>query len=242
MDIQIIVEKPIPKNSIILEGFQGVGLVGTLAAQYIVDQEKADVVGYMDVPQLPPIAILANGKIRLPIRIHHFKKGKNNFLVFESELPIPQNLVNPIARAISEFAKKNKVKEIISFEGLAVPKIPLEAKVYWISNNRSKFEKRMKSVKLLNSGIVIGVSAALLIQSKTKKVPAAVLMSEAHANFPDGIAAASIIKSINKIYGLNINTSPLEKESKRFEEKVWTIIKKAQQLKEAKTPNETYIG
>ncbi|MCD6575798.1 MAG: proteasome assembly chaperone family protein [Nanoarchaeota archaeon] len=243
MNVEIVVEKPIPRNAIILEGFQGVGLVGTLAAQYIADQQNAEIIGYVDVPEFPPIAILVNGKVREPIRIYKFKKGTNTFVVFESELPIPQKFVNSIAREIANFAKKNKVKEIISLEGLAVPKSPSESKVYWISNNKSKFEKKFKSVQLLKSGIVIGVSAALLIQSKTRKVPAAVLMAEAHADFPDGMAAASLIKAINKIYGLNVDVEPLEKESKRFEEKVWQIIEKAKQLKQAdERPNETYIG
>ena len=35
----------------------------------------------------------------------------------------------------------------------------------------------------------------------------------------------------------------LEKESKKFEDKVWSVIKKAKQLKESSNkPGETYIG
>lgn len=240
---EIIVEKKIPKGTIILEGFQGIGLVGTLAAQYIAERTNAKVIGYIDVPEFPPIAILSNGQVRHPIRIHQFKKGSQNFLIFESELPIPQKLVNSIARAIAEFAKKNKVKEIISLEGLAVPKTPVVSNTYWISNVSKRFKKIEKYAKPLKAGIVVGVSAALLIQAKAKKVPAIVLMAEAHANFPDGMAAASLIKLLNKIYKLDIYVIPLEKEAQKFEEKVWKIIEKARQLKEAgERPGKTYIG
>ena len=242
-NVEIVVEKPIPKGTIIFEGFQGIGLVGTLAAQYISDNTNAKIIGYVYIPEFPPIAILSNGQVRQPIRIYHFKKGKQNFLIFESELPIPQKFINPLAMTIADFAKKNKVKEIISLEGLGVPKVPTKAKTYWISNDEKKFKHLKKIVSQLKSGIVIGVSAALLIHSKTKGVPAAVVMSEAHSDFPDGIAAANLIRVLNKTYNLNIDVAPLEKESKKFEQKIWSVIEKAQQLKQAsQTPGKTYIG
>ncbi len=243
VNVEIVVEGTVPKNAIILEGFQGIGLVGTLAAQYVAEKTNSKVIGYVDVPEFPPIAILVNGKVRPPIRIHTFKKSGKNFIIFESELPIPQNFINPIANAIADFAKKHKVKEIISLEGLAVPKSPIVSKTYWISNTEKKFTHLKKYASSLKSGIVIGVSAALLIKAKVRKIPAAVVMAEAHSNFPDGMAAASLIQLLDKIYKLRIDVAPLERESKRFEEKVWEIIEKAKQLREAtEKPGKTYIG
>ena len=242
-DVKIIINAKIPKNAILIEGFQGVGLVGTLAAQYLVDKKKAEIIGYMDSLEFPPIAILSNGIIRTPIRIHKFKNKGKTFIVFESELPIPQLLINKIATELSNFAKKNKIKEIISLEGLAIPKGPINPKTHWVSNMGDKFPKFKKESNLLKNGVVIGVSASLLIKSKINKIPAIVLMAEAHPNFPDGIAAANIIKLMNKIYNLGIDTSPLEKESKKFEDQIWGVIRKANQLKKSSTnAKETYIG
>lgn len=241
--VEIVFEKDIPKNAVILAGFQSIGLVGALAAQYTAEQSNAEVIGYIDVPEFPPIAILVNGQIRHPIRIHKFKHGSKNFIVFESELPIPQKMVNVIAKQISRFARKFKVKEIVSLEGLAVQKTPSTSNIYWISNIEKKFENFNKHANSLKSGIVVGVSAALLMQAKVEKIPAAVLMAEAHSDFPDGLAAANLIKTLNKIYNFKIDTSPLEKESKKFEEKIWAIVEKAHQLKEVgEKPVKTYIG
>ena len=242
-DVEIYFDGTVPKGTIIIEGFQGVGLVGTLAAQYIADKMKAKVVGYVTSHLLPPMALLINGEIRPPIRIYKFKKGANTFLIFESELPIPQKLITKIAKKIAEFAKKNKVKEIISLEGLAVPKTPIPENTYFISNSEKKFNNLKKHSKLLANGIVIGVSAALLLEAKMQKIPAACIMAEAHADYPDGLAASSIIKLLSKVYGLKIDTAPLEKESKKFEQKVLSIIEKAQQIKESvESPRKTYIG
>jgi uncharacterized protein len=241
--VEIIVDSAIPKNAIFIEGFQGIGLVGTLAAQYLSEIVKAKLIGYVDVSELPPIAILVNGHIQNPIRIHHFKKSGKNFIVFESELPIPQKFINSIARAIADFAKKNKAKEIISFEGLAVPQSPAESKTYWISNVEEDFENFKSHATALKSGIVVGVSAALLVQAKARNVPAAVIMAEAHPDYPDGLAAASLLRVMNKVYKLDVDVRALEKESKKFEAKIWSVIEKAQQIKDAgDNPGRNYIG
>ena len=241
---EIIFEGKVPKEAIILEGFQGIGLVGTLAAEYIAEQKKAKVVGYVDVLELPPIALLVEGSIKNPIRIYHFKEKKQDFLIFVSELPMPQKLANVIAKSIVDFAEQNKAKKIISLEGLSVPESPAESNTYWVSNNTKFFSKKFEKVsKPLNSGIIVGVSASLLTQAKMKNIPSIVLMAEEHTNFPDGSAASSLIKILNKIYNLNVDVEKLEKESENFEKKIWNIIEKAKKLKDSgKTPGKTYIG
>lgn len=244
-EIEIIVEGKIPKNSIIFEGFQGIGLVGTLAAQYIADKTNAKLIGYINSTSLPPMALLVNGELKNPMKVYHFKKGKNDFIIFESELPVPQKEVNKIAEKIAIFAKENKAKEILSFEGIATKQAPKQSKVYGITNKKSNSKKFEKVVGLLQNGIIIGVSAALLIQSKVQNIPAYCLIAEAHADFPDGLAAVSLIKKVNQLYGLNIDVAELEKESKGFENKLWDVIKKAKQLsnvEENAVPKKTYIG
>ncbi len=241
---EIIFDDEVPKNAIILEGFQGIGLVGTIAAEYIAEMKDAKIFGYVDVPNLPPIALLSKGLIKNPIRIYHFKEGKQDYLIVVSEFAIPQKLANEIAKSLVEFAKKNKVKEIISLEGLTVQKKPEDSNTYWVSNRIQAFEKTFgKHSKALETGIIIGVSASLLIQAKLKKIPSIVLMAEAHTKFPDGAAAASLIKLLNKTHKLKVDVKILEEKSEEFESKIWSIIKKAKDLKESnKKPGKTYIG
>ena len=244
MDVEVVVNEKVPKNSIILEGFQGVGLVGTLAAQYIAEKTNAKLVGYITSDALSPMALLIEGEIRHPMRIYQFKKGSQNFLIFESELPIPHKLSNIIAREIANFAKKNGIKEIVSLEGIATPKKPTQSNVYYVTNMTDKVSKKVKdNAKLLKNGIIIGTSAALLIQAKLQKIFTYALMAEAHSKFPDGLAASELVKKINEIYNLEIDTSVLEKESKEFENRLWKVVKKAEKLKSSEgQPKKTYIG
>lgn len=191
------------------------------------------------------MALLVNGEMKNPMKVYHFKKSGQDYIIFESELPVPNKLVTALAEKIAVFAKENKAKEIVCFEGLATKLPPTESNVYGIVASKGTNKKFEKTVKLLQNGIIVGVSAALLIQAKMQKIPAYCFVAEAHADFPDGLAAVSIIKKVNILYGLGIDSSELEKESKRFEDKIWHVIERADQLKEPEigtAPKKNYIG
>jgi uncharacterized protein len=243
--VEIRIEGKVPKNAIIMEGFQGVGLVGTLAAQYVADKTNAKLIGYINSTLLPPMALLINGEIRHPMRVYHFKNKNKDYMIFESELPLPKALVHEMAAKIAEFAEENEAQEIICLEGLAVPKPPVESNVYGVTNTASKEKDLSKFVKLLGNGIIVGVSAALMMEAKIRKVTASCLMAEANADFPDGLAAANIVLKLNSMYDLKINVEELQKESRKFEEKLWKVVEKAEAIKdmgETDTPRKNYIG
>lgn len=243
-EIKIILFDEISKGATIFEGFQGVGLVGTLSAQYLADRTKAKLIGHIHSSELPPMALLVNGELKHPIRIYSFSKGKKNYIIFESELPMPTQLANEVAAKIAEFAVKINAEEIVSFEGIAVQTPPGQSNVFGISNMEKGKNRFSKFVKLLNNGIVIGVAAALLVQAKVYKIPAYCLMAEAHADYPDGLAAAAIIEKLNDIYGFDVDVEALKKESKAFEERLWKVVEQAKEIKDVggETPKKTYIG
>ena len=242
-NVEIRIEGKIPKKAVIIEGFQGVGLVGTLAAQYIADKTKAKLIGYVNSVLMPPMALLINGELRHPLRVYHFKSKGQDFLIFESELPLQKILVHEIAAEIANLAEDNDAKEIICLEGLAVPKPPIESNVYGVTNDSKKEKELSKHVKLLANGIIAGVAAAMLMEAKVRKISASCIMAEANPEFPDGLAAANIILKLNSMYGLKIDVKELQKESKSFEDKLWKVVETAQAIKEVgEVPGKSYIG
>jgi uncharacterized protein len=243
-EVEIRIKGKVPKKAIVLEGFQGIGLVGTIASQYIADKTDAKLIGYLNSTLLPPMALLINGEIKHPMRIYHATAGGQDFLIFESELPLPRSLVHQVAAKIAEFAEQNEVKEIVCLEGLAVPKPPVESNVYVVTNSKSEEKRLGKYAKLLGNGIIVGVSAALMMEAKIRGIKAHCLMAEANPDFPDGLAAASLVEKLNEMYGFKINVEGLKKESKMLEEKLWKVVEKAHEIKqtEAETPKKSYIG
>ena len=69
--VQVILEKePSVKNPILIEGFPGIGLVGNIASQYIVNELKMTYLGAMSSKYFPPLAVLLGGVVNMPVRIY----------------------------------------------------------------------------------------------------------------------------------------------------------------------------
>ncbi len=218
------------QNPVVLTGFQGTGLVGSIALQYLVKKMNAKQIGYVDTNELPPIALLVDGEIQHPIRI--FQCKKKGIILIGTELPIPQKLVYSIASAIVGWSKLNKAKKIICLDGVGSKSSEMseKPKVFAVINNE-KLEKEVKEkTELLRNGVLIGVSAAILLESKERKVKNICYLSEAHNNLPDGYAAAAVINELNKVLKLNVDTKPLIKEAKKFEETLRNVIEKAKAI------------
>ena len=185
---KVVIEGKVPKNFVLIEGFQGVGFVATIAAEYLAEKLNAELIGYVASEELPPLLVFYDGKINHLIRIYKFKWKNQNFVIVVSELPIPTKMVHDISEAIINWAKKNNVKEIVSFEGVVVPQLVHESEVYGISNGLKTKTKFDKKLKMLKNGIIVGMSAAVLMKSKENKIPAFCMLAEAHPDFPDARA------------------------------------------------------
>ncbi|MCW1296613.1 MAG: PAC2 family protein [Candidatus Parvarchaeota archaeon] len=238
--VRIIADDFKPKNPIVIEGFQGFGLVGVIAAEYLADKFNMRQVGHIESNALPAMALLINGEVKFPIRI--FADDKNELVVFDSELPIPQHLAYDIAKEIAEWAEKNNARQIICLEGLAVPTTPQESNVYGIANSKELEEKIKKKVKIIDNGIIIGVSAALLLECQSRNIPAICLMAECHSEFPDGRAAVSVLRALSDLLNLKLDVSPLEKEALEAQKKIKSIIEKAKKIGEVGEKPERIYG
>ena len=239
--IDVVIEGKIPRNFVLVEGFQGIGFVATLAVEYLAEKLKAKQIGYIYSDELPPMLILYKGKINYLMRVYHFKLKKKNFLMIASELPIPSKMVNEISTTVIKWAKKNKCREIVSFEGVVVPSIIGEPKVYGIANDETITKRISKYVSPLRNGLILGMSAALLMKSKQVKIPAYCMLAEAHPDYPDARAAAVLIKKFNEIYGTNVSTEELLKEAEDIEKKLMKVIEKAKRLSQ-RSEVKQYIG
>ncbi len=240
---KIVIEGKLPKNFILLEGFQGVGFVATIAAEYLAEKMKAEQIGYITSEELPPLIMFYNGKISHLIRIYKFKWKNQNFVLIVSELPIPSKLVHELSNEIITWAKKKGVKEIISFEGVVAPQLIHESEVYGISNGLKTKTKFSKSLKLLKNGIIVGMSAAILMKAKENKIPAFCMLAEAHPEFPDARAAAAIINKFNELYGTSVDTTELVEEAKEVEKKLMNVVQKAVKLNKRNFDDtKQYIG
>jgi uncharacterized protein len=211
----------------LIEGFPGMGLVGTIAAKYLEEKLNADMVAHLESAAFVPIIRVHNGYPVFPSRVYVSKKHK--IVVLISEQVIPPLLSKKIADAVVAWIKKKKIKKVISLSGIrSVPKG--QHKVYGIASNlASKKTLKKQGVEVIKDGITSGITALILLKLRDEKINAISLLGNVQVA-ADYKAAALLIEKLNEILGLKIDTKPLMQEAKQTEQ---ALIKNLEQLKQA---------
>lgn len=227
-----IVLKKTPKNPIIIEGFPGFGLVGTIATEFLLEHLKAEMIGEFHYDELSPVAAIHKGKIINPMSIWHVPS--KNIVILHTILNV-KGYEWEIAEQIMTIAKKMNAKEIISLEGVATDDTSDEVKVYSYGNKKLE-EIGAKPVK---ESIIMGVSASLMLRYKKLSC----LFAAAHSQLPDSKAAAKLIEVLDQYLGLKVDYHPLLKQAEEFESKIKTILQQSNKtLKESDKKSMSYLG
>src|SRR3989338_4762504 len=68
-----------PKNPILIEGFPGFGLVGTIASEFLIDHLKTEMIGKVVFEEAPPVVAIHENKVVEPFGI--FYNAKYNIVI-----------------------------------------------------------------------------------------------------------------------------------------------------------------
>jgi len=115
------------RGAIVFDGFPSVGLVSTIATNYLINVLELEHIGIIDSPAFPALSIIRNGEPLSPVRIYGGQievdgdgKETENIVVFISEFAPPLTMVKSLAKIIVDFAVENDCATIITPEGWAV--------------------------------------------------------------------------------------------------------------------------
>ena len=229
-----------PQGVTIVEGFPGFGLVGTISTEFLLDHLDAEKIGYIWFSEINPMVAVHDKKIIDPLGI--FYNRKNNIVILHA-LTNVNGLEWKLADAITLLAKKLKAKEVISLEGVGaignVEKKGSPGAYYYCSKNNKKWGA--VGITSLDEGIVIGVTASLLL--KMKSTPLSCIFVETNSKLPDSRAAAKIIETLDKYLRLGVDASPLLKKAQLFEGKIKNIMQSSHNFKKTKEKKQlSYMG
>ena len=199
-----------------VEGFPGVGLVGHIAASYIVSQLELPQVGFISSDKIPPISFVLNGGILPPLRIH----ARKDLIIFISDLPVSDDHIFEITNLMAKYMKEIGVEKSISLGGIGTG--TTTGKVFAAATDESLL-KDLKDVKILEMGSIGGASGSLLTTCQKEKIPAFGFLAETVGNVPDPRAAVSLVEVLNNLLKLKIDTKPLIKEAEVVEERYRTL-------------------
>ena len=226
-----------PQNVRIIEGFPGFGLVGTITTEYLIDH-LADIekIGNIWFNEMNPLIAIHQGKVIDPLGIFYSKKYN---LVLLHAVTNVNGVEWKLAEAIKEVVKTLNAKELICVEGVgALAKA--SNSVYYISDKNQK-NWDGAGAKRMDEGIVMGVTAAVLL--KSKGIPLSCILAETASNLPDSRASAKVIKILDQYLGLQVDPKPLLKKAVEFEGKLKGMMKGAKEAQISKEKKEVdYMG
>ncbi len=238
MDMELELTKR-PKNVILIEGFPGFGLIGTITTEFLIEHLKAEQIGRIKSNELTPLVAIHDSEVIEPLGI--FYSEKYNIVILHA-LTSLSGLEWKLGDVINELCKQLQVKEVVSIEGVGTPLME-EVKTinpyYYSKTNSKKFESI--GVKPLKEGIVIGVTGALLLNIKS--TPLSCIFVETHSKLPDSRGAAKVIEVLDKYLGLKIDYKPLLKKAEQFEKKLAGLIEQSQTTSVQQKEKElSYLG
>ncbi len=228
-----------PKGPILIGGFPGIGLIGTITTEFLIQHLNAKPIGYIWSEKLVPMAAVHDARVIQPLEIYHDKT--HNILILHALSDI-RGLEWQLGDALIELGKAVKAKEIICLEGVLSRTETSNA--YYLTTSKAK-EKIFNSIKTkvsigpLKEGIIMGVTAALLLRNTSS--PMSGIFIETHSKLPDSKAAAKIIEILDSYLKLNVDYKPLEKAAEEFEGKIKDLMAHAKATDEHKKNKDLHL-
>jgi uncharacterized protein len=123
------------KGATVIDGFPSVGLVSSIAANYLINVLRMEQIGLMDSLYFPTVSLVREGIPQNPVRIYASERigdenSSDRVVAFISEFQPPPNLVKPIAHAMLDWAEDQRCEFLLSPEGVVIDRedTPKEAK------------------------------------------------------------------------------------------------------------------
>jgi len=221
--------KFLPKlnKPILIEGLPGIGNVGKIAVDFLVEELKAKKL-YSFFSYKFPHSVFVNEKNlvempKLELYYKQFGKGskKHDFLFLVGDIqPIDEESCYAFCDEVLKIAKQFNCKNVVTTGGIGLQHVPDKPKVYCTANDQAELQEYTKkglSVEKEIFGVVgpiIGVSGILLALGKKKGVKGVALLAETFGNpFYLGIKGAKeIVQVLEKKLNLGVSVKKISKD------------------------------
>jgi predicted ATP-grasp superfamily ATP-dependent carboligase len=243
-------------NSLLLIGFPSRGFVGTIAANYVVEQLRLRPFAGLYGDELPPTTIGRDGYAYSPVRFYTGAArcgpdGKcDKVVVIVSDIPLDPDILPMAARAIVEWSKENGVALTVVLEGVDAPssrgkgKKPPAAKIYGLRSLASKQDLKAFHVEPVADAALSSHAAALLLAANQSGVDAVALFADARADLPDARASGALLRKVDPMLPqIPLKAEILEKSAEAMEKVLEASLKDSRtQLRALKKTSEMMYG
>ncbi len=196
-------------------GFPGHGLVGSIAARHLIQTLNLEWVGSIRSPLIPPVSVFFEGSLTYPYRIYANEDQDVALLIGEAPVTPPGYF--HIASAALDCLEAHGIKEIVTLDGF--PKMTPDEKtiIYLVAEPELKDKFTDLNLEAPSTGYITGLSGAILNEALIRPIDGYGLLVNTIPHVPDPMGAAFLLKTLEKMKGLEIDTSQLEVEGAKIQ-------------------------
>lgn len=207
----------------LIDGFPSVGFSSAIATESMIHTSQFELGGVIDSESFPPISVVKDGKPNFPTRI--FVNENLKVGVFLSYLTLDQSLHRVTAKTMLSWAKKHKIKLIVSSVAIKDPH-GNEEMIGIGSTESARNKVKEAGLKVLEHGTVPGIPGMLLNEGSISGQDVIVIIFHTDGQGPDFKSSAQLCMAMSKLIpGATCDIPSLQKEAEKAE----IVIKEAQE-------------
>ena len=222
-------------GGVLIESFPSIGLASAIAGTFIVKSLKLNQIAAIDSTRFPSVSVISAEKPEFPARIYASADPK--VAVCLSEFTIPVDLDIYVAKSILSWSREEKCSLVISSCGMPMTEQDDQKRDPVISgvgsNEHTRLRLKSAGINLLDSGVVPGITGALLNEGRLSNFDVVGLLFEIYPEVPDARAVAGIVEAIAKLLPeLRLDVTLLNLEA----EKIENMLKTREQSNQRPSP------
>jgi predicted ATP-grasp superfamily ATP-dependent carboligase len=234
-------------DSLVLVAFPTTGNAGNIAGHYVRKNLGLPLIGSVHLEDAPGMVAVENGVATSPIRIFggevECKLGAGScptVHLIVTDLPLDAKGMSDLTKAITTETKGCSL--VMALDAVERDAEDDNPGVYAAAaDDKLLGELLSEHVTKLAGGILVGMSGYILAAADRGELPGGALLVEAAKGVPDGHAAATLVKAIDRLIPqIRMDMEPLRAEAEELER----MVQKAQKVAERRdswAPYSSYI-
>jgi uncharacterized protein (TIGR00162 family) len=235
------------QEPILIVGLPGVGHVGKLVAEHLVEELEAEKIIEIYSKHFPPQVIVGeDSEVRLVNNeIYTCKTDKSDIMILIGDHQSSTGEGHyQLCETYLDIAEEYGVKRIYTLGGFPTGQLTHTDEVLGAVNNIDMIDDLKKAGVDFKpnepGGGIVGASGLLLGVSKFRNIDAACLMGLTSGYLVDPKSAQSLLRVICKIFDIEIDEGPLEERAKEME-KIVARLKEVEQQQQQGIPEASVI-
>src|SRR5512136_34244 len=231
------------RDPVLVEGLPGVGHVGKLVADHMVEALKADKIIEIYSPHFPPQVLVKNDgtikQVRNEIYAYKGKDSETDMLLLIGDYQSATNEGHyELTGIFLDIAQEFGVKRIYALGGYGTGQFVDKPTVMGAANNTALVEEMKHNDVVFQEnepgGGIIGVSGLLLGLGGLRNMDAVCLMGVTSGYLVDPKSAQEVLKVLCKVLKIEVDMQALQERGKEMEK----IVGKLQEMEKAQFPYE----